>query len=79
MIKTPRCFERECKHFTGVIGRWERDQLVACAAFPEGIPDDVAYGDNLHLEPIDGDHGIQYEHRSDLRDNNSVLRVRAEA
>jgi hypothetical protein len=34
-----------------------------CAAFPSGsgIPHDIAYGDNLHLEPVEGDHGIQFE------------------
>lgn len=24
-----------------------------CNAFPEGIPDEIAYGDNLHLVPLE--------------------------
>ena len=27
----------------------EPDQLPICLAFPDGIPSDIAYGDNLHL------------------------------
>jgi hypothetical protein len=36
-------------------------ERVVCKAFPERIPDEIAYGDNLHLEPFKGDNGIQYE------------------
>jgi hypothetical protein len=39
----------------------EMTERWACAAFPEGIPDEIAYGDDLHEEPHAGDHGIQYE------------------
>ena len=62
MLREPRCFTRECKHFLGVNDvDQEVDQLVVCKAFPKGIPDDIAYGDNSHLKPVKGDHGIQYE------------------
>jgi len=63
MLAEPRCFTRKCKHFLGAtqgkdveLGEW-----VNCKAFPDGIPTEIAYGDNLHLEPFPGDHGIQYE------------------
>jgi hypothetical protein len=36
-----------------------------CAAFPEGIPLEIMRGDVRHDKPIEGDHGIQYEKRSD--------------
>jgi len=61
MIKEPNCFKRECKHFIGVKGENEAEQRVTCKAFPNGIPVSIAYGDNLHLKPQDGDHGITYE------------------
>ena len=32
-----------------------------CAAFPDGIPDDIWEGRNDHAQPVDGDHGIQFE------------------
>lgn len=58
----PRCSQRNCVHFAGVKSDGEEvSERVVCRAFPEGIPEDIAYGDNLHLEPVDGDHGIQFE------------------
>lgn len=63
MLKEPKCFTRNCKHFNGVIQPegTELGETVACAAFPEGIPKEIAYGTNLHLDPYKGDSGIQYE------------------
>ena len=63
MIQEPRCFTRRCKHFQGVeeLGEGEETQVCVCAAFPKGIPDVIAFGDNLHLTPFPGDNGIQYE------------------
>jgi hypothetical protein len=35
---------------------------LVCEAFPvEGIPMEIGYGDNLHLDPFPGDHGIRFE------------------
>ena len=50
-IEEPRCYQRKCKHFIGVGGQDEDDEIVYCTAFPEpeGIPDRIAYGDDLHL------------------------------
>jgi hypothetical protein len=39
----------------------EGEQLVACAAFPDGIPDAIATGEVEHRKPYAGDHGIQFE------------------
>jgi len=63
MILPPRCYERKCKHYQGIkqSDGTEQTEFVYCEAFSDGIPNDIAYGDNLHLEPYPGDHGIQYE------------------
>ncbi len=41
-----------CKHRTG-------EQV--CKAFPEGIPDQVFWGNDPHTVPMDGDNGIIFE------------------
>ncbi len=61
MLVEPKCFSRECNNFLGASGRKEIAQIVVCRAFPEGIPDEIAYGDVLHLESYPGDNGIQFE------------------
>ncbi len=61
MLSEPQCSKRKCKHFMGVAGDTEPEQRVICAAFPDGIPDAIAYGNNLHLTPYPGDNGIQFE------------------
>ncbi len=55
MIAEPRCSERNCKWY---LGTWqpdgtELDERVICVAYPEGIPHDIAYGDDDHLEVRD--------------------------
>ena len=64
MLATPRCFERNCKHFTGVSqpDGTEESERVVCAAYPEGIPNDIAYGRVLHLSVRDDqDNDIVFE------------------
>ena len=61
MIDEPRCRQRSCKHYRGLIGSTELDQRPACAAFPDGIPSEIAFGNNLHAEPFAGDRGLQFE------------------
>ncbi|KKN77715.1 hypothetical protein LCGC14_0356890 [marine sediment metagenome] len=62
MMIQPKCHMRECIHFIGVVEEEiETDQRVTCVAFPKGIPDVIAYGDNLHLKPFKGDNGIRFE------------------
>ena len=48
----PRCLY--CKHFH-VPGRGK------CSAFPNGIPGRFIIGDDEHVAPYEGDHGLQFE------------------
>ena len=52
----PDCFS--CAHFRGRI----KGKKI-CAAFPDGIPDEIFYSreESRHRKPDEGDHGIQYE------------------
>jgi len=61
-LGTPKCFLRGCRHFRGVrlFGDDEHTERNVCDAFPDGIPDEIAYGDNPHTEPYPGDHGMRY-------------------
>lgn len=45
-----------CRYFDdgSVKGRWR------CAAFPNGIPDEITSGENQHEAPYPGDQGIRY-------------------
>ncbi len=64
LLRQPECFRRECKYFIGVKNDGdESTERVVCKAFPKKIPSDIAYGDNKHVEPVKGDHGIQFEKR----------------
>ena len=51
MIAEPNCNKRKCRHFEGIkwFGEQESSENNYCEAFPEGIPDEIAYGDNKHL------------------------------
>jgi len=60
MLAEPNCSIRGCVHFLGVTGDEEIDQVPYCEAFPDGIPDSIAYGTDLHLLPTEGDQGIQF-------------------
>jgi len=49
----PHCYLRRCKHYLGIKRRDEDDESTerpVCSAFPAGIPDDISYGDDEHLE-----------------------------
>ena len=48
------CFT--CDHFVGEGGNYD----FVCEAFPEGIPSDFLWGEDWHVRPVEGDHGIQY-------------------
>ena len=63
-IERPNCSRRMCLHYRGISqpsGMERGGELAVCDAYPNGIPDDIAYGDDLHLTPRPGDNGIQYE------------------
>lgn len=62
MLLEPKCFTRRCKHLQDIKGSEEEmNEIAFCKAFPDGIPNDIAYGDNKHIRKYPGDHGIQYE------------------
>jgi len=52
MIETPKCYLRKCKHFLGI--KQDKNKEITerpyCEAYPDGIPDDIAYGNDKHLE-----------------------------
>ena len=55
MVIFPQC--PDCKNYIGK----NKDGLHYCKAFQDGIPDDIFFGKKLHIENIEGDHGILYE------------------
>ena len=63
MLEEPKCSMRDCRWFLGVKqdDESEETERVVCEAFPDGIPAEIAYGDNPHLKPYPGDNGIQFE------------------
>lgn len=66
LIHESKCDVRSCRHYLGVayVGEGEAGERHVCAAFPDGIPDEIAFGNNKHLKPYPGDHGIIYEKES---------------
>ena len=52
----PTCYH--CKHFHGLGKR-------TCDAFPDGIPGKIFWGAKSHDRHYPGDHGIQFEGKSD--------------
>lgn len=34
---------------------------MRCLAYPDGVPRRFRLGDDLHIRPTEGDHGVQYE------------------
>ena len=52
MIQEPNCHKRGCKHYLGVAqpNDEEKGEKPVCSAYPDGIPEDIAYGSDKHLE-----------------------------
>lgn len=48
---------RHCRHL-------DLPSQRTCAAFPNGIPDELWWAYRGHRDPFPGDHGIQYEERA---------------
>ncbi len=67
MIAEPHCRMRKCVHYRGVVqtGNKESTERVVCCAFPDGIPEEIAYGGNLHTDPFPGDNGIRFVRKTD--------------
>lgn len=67
MIRLPtKCEERRCKHLYRGESKLPDDYIPCigsgwCRAFPSGIPDEIAWGENLHTAPYPGDGGYRYE------------------
>ena len=59
MILEPKCNKRNCIHFKGVLqpDGTELTEIVICLAFPLGIPNDIAYGNNKHTTIVEGQEG----------------------
>jgi hypothetical protein len=67
-MEQPECSKRECEIWqeTGNFIPHTNDPrdegtIAVCAAFPKGIPEDIAWGNNPHAKPVKGDNGIQYK------------------
>jgi hypothetical protein len=56
MLAEPKCYTRGCVYFSGVKqpDGTEMSEFVYCTAFPDGIPEEIAYGNNKHTEPYPG-------------------------
>jgi hypothetical protein len=39
---------------------------MTCDAYPDGVPRRFRFGDEKHVKPAEGDHGIQFEMADDL-------------
>jgi len=59
---TPICLE--CKHFLD-----DSKPGLRCAAFPDGIPDAIIFGDHDHHKPYKDDNGIQFEKLENTKAN----------
>ena len=54
MLLSPKCYERKCKYYFGIIqpDGTEETEVNNCKAFPDGIPNEIAYGNNKHLKVL---------------------------
>jgi len=64
MLIQSKCDIRKCKHYIGIKqpDGTEASERHVCEAFPEKIPNDIAFGDNKHLQPTkEQDNKIVFE------------------
>ena len=64
--RTPKCVDegRDCKHFLGWREISNSYLTPYCAAFPDGIPKEIAYGNDLHDQIKEGQAmGYIYAHK----------------
>lgn len=65
-VLEPNCSKRKCKHFLGILQEALEPGVPYCLAYPEGIPDDIAYGDDLHkVKRADQFTSIVYEEETE--------------
>ena len=61
MLLEPNCVKRNCGHYAGGDNKSdpfnESAERHVCLAFPNGIPDRIAHGEDLHLEIADDQVG----------------------
>jgi hypothetical protein len=60
MLAVPECHKRGCIHYAGILSGEDGSEVgerPVCAAFPDGIPDIIAYGDELHTKHVNGQTG----------------------
>ena len=63
MLQEPNCYKRNCKYYIGVIqpDGTELTEINVCKAYPDGIPNEIAYGNDLHLHKRkDQDNDLVY-------------------
>ncbi len=56
LLSGPACML--CRHLKGAS---IKNPPLTCTAFPNGIPESIASGENDHRSAVDGDHGIRFE------------------
>jgi hypothetical protein len=56
-----------CMHCTRFDLTDEDSDEVKCEAFPDGIPDEIFFGENLHKEPYPGDKGLMFEEEDETK------------
>ena len=64
MLLEPKCWTRECHHYIGIKQDNEEEETErhVCRAFPNGIPEVITYGKDLHEKPLVGQkNNIVYE------------------
>jgi len=64
MILESTCSKRKCIHYIGISqpDGTEISERPICEAYPNGIPDDITLGDDLHSEVRDDqDNEIVFE------------------
>ena len=62
------CHKNKCRWFLGAHqpDETEATECLICVAFPTGIPDDIAYGENKHTKVVEGQQGVfTYEKQAD--------------
>lgn len=71
-VYAPLCLA--CQHYWREESK--RSGRKVCAAFPDGIPEEIWERIVDHKQPYPGDHGIQYELREGLAEEFARLGIK---